>query len=64
MYSEDRENAIRDIVWGVGLIVVFGGISLASYAAAGQAGGAYFILWGPEVYGGFRLIRGLVRLTG
>ena len=63
MDNETREKGKQDIAWGIGLIVVFGGISLLTYAAA-EPGGMFLVLWGPALYGGFRLIRGLGRLSG
>jgi hypothetical protein len=45
--SASREKAHRDLAWGVGLIVVGGGITAATYGAA-SAGGTYFVFLAPS----------------
>lgn len=62
MDEETRAKGKQDIAWGIGLIVVFGGISLITYVAA-EPGGIFVVLWGPALYGAFRLVRGLGRLA-
>lgn len=49
-----------DFIIGIGVLVIAGGISYGTYASA-EAGGTYWIWWGPMVYGGYRIIRGFVR---
>ena len=54
------EKAQRDIkhgaMWCIGGLVVTG----ATYAMASDGGGSYLVCWGPVIFGGIQLIRGLV----
>ena len=53
-----RVSAHRYLAWGMGLIAVGGGITIATYLSA-DAGGAYFFWFGPVIFGGIALIRGI-----
>ena len=53
------ETAGRDIM--VGALWCFGGliITIGSYAAVAERGGTYLLCWGPVIFGGIQLLRGL-----
>ena len=40
-----RQEGTKDLIWGIVLIAIGVGITLATWAAA-EPGGSYFILWG------------------
>jgi hypothetical protein len=58
-----REAAQRDMAVGALLCLAGIVVTVVTFSAAVGSGGVYLIMWGPVVYGGFRFIRGLVRLT-
>ena len=49
----------NDIKWGLIWLIGGGFITLATYEAAAN-GGSYFIMWGAMIYGGFRILKGLL----
>ena len=49
----------NDIKWGIIWLVGGGFITLATYEAAAN-GGSYFVLWGAMIYGGYRVLKGLL----
>jgi len=49
----------NDIKWGLIWLIGCGLITLGTYEAAAN-GGSYFIMWGAMVYGGYRILKGLV----
>ncbi len=59
----EREAWAGDIVWGLVWAGGGGAITLATYLMARSGSGTYWVTSGAFVYGGFRLIRGLFRLT-
>ena len=48
----------RPLMWGIGMLVLGGVITLGTYAAAAD-GGSYFVATGLLVVGGLNLIRGI-----
>ena len=52
-----------DFIIGIGVLAIAAGISYGTYAAA-EGGGTYWIWWGPMVYAGYRIVRGIVRAFG
>ena len=48
----------RPLMWGIGMLVLGGVITLGTYAAASE-GGSYFVATGLLVVGGLNLIRGI-----
>jgi len=48
-------DALRGALWFAGGCFV----TAATYAAAGDAGGKFFIAWGAVLFGGIQLLRGL-----
>jgi len=47
------------IKWGIIWLVGGGFITLVTYEAAAN-GGSYFVLWGAMIYGGYRVLKGLL----
>jgi hypothetical protein len=54
-----RFSVNNDIKWGLIWLVGGGFITLATYEAAAN-GGSYFVLWGAMLYGGYRILKGLL----
>ena len=54
-----RERANNKVAWGVALIVVGAGLTIATHASA-SAGRVYFISYGLLIFGGVRLVQGIV----
>ncbi len=48
----------RALMWGIGMLVLGGIITLATYTAASD-GGSYVVTTGLFVVGGFNLVRGI-----
>ena len=48
----------RALLWGIGMLVLGGLITLGTYSAASD-GGTYFVTTGLFVVGGINLIRGI-----
>ena len=60
MYESERRAArSHNIMIGLLLLVVGVIITAVTYDSASQQGGTYIIAWGPMVYGGIRLFKGL-----
>ena len=61
--DERRQRARRDMTIG-GVVCVIGiVITVATYAAASEAGGSYVVTWGAIAFGGFQFLRGLGEMT-
>ena len=58
----DNRDARNKIIWGIGIVVVAGGITLVTYIAAAP-GGTYWLAWGPTIWGGYMVFRGLARAS-
>jgi hypothetical protein len=58
-----KADYIRDFVIGAIAITIGGGITAATYASA-DPGGTYLVFWGPVLYGGYRVVVGLVKWLG
>jgi hypothetical protein len=57
--SAKEVSVNNDIKWGLIWLVGGGFIMLATYEAAAD-GGSYFVLWGAMLYGGYRILKGLL----
>jgi len=58
--SPGRSEAISGaIICGIGIVLTVGTYTLASHSAGG---GRYVLAWGPMVFGGWRMVRGLTRM--
>ena len=61
MYEAERRAAkSKNIMFGLILLVVGLVVTAVTYDSASQEGGTYIIAWGPMVYGGIRLFKGLL----
>lgn len=58
-----RPDVTWDFVIGVGALAIGGAITWGTYTSAGP-GETYWIMFGPMIYGGYRILRGIVRLVG
>ena len=58
-----RASAKRNMV--VGALWCAGGIVLTTmtYASVADRGGTYFVAWGPVIFGGWQLIKGIHQYT-
>jgi len=58
--SAHKAKANKDMLWGavwcVGGIIV----TAATYSAASNGGGKYFVAWGAILFGGIQFVRGVV----
>jgi hypothetical protein len=54
--------AVANIVFGIVLILVGVGITIATYGAA-SGGGTYVIAFGPAIVGVVRIVRGMAQLA-
>ncbi len=52
-----REEGTKDLIWGFGAFALGGLITALTWIFAGP-GGTYFLMWGPMLYGGYRLVKG------
>ena len=58
-----RSSGLRNIAIG-GLFCVGGIIAtVVTYGMASESGGTYIIAWGPAIFGGIQLCRGLYQLV-
>lgn len=53
----------RNILWGIVIAAIAGGITVGTFAAAGP-GGTYFIAYGGVAVGAFQIIKGLINASG
>ncbi len=53
-----NQDGRNDIIWGIVILAVAGGITLGTYIAAAP-GSTYLIAFGPMIWGGFKVFRGL-----
>ena len=61
---DERENeGRRNILWGIVIAAIAGGITVGTFAAAGP-GGTYFIAYGGVAVGAFQIIKGLINASG
>jgi len=58
--QERKKAGTKDLGWGLVLLIVGMAITLGTWAAT-DAGGSYWIMWGPMVAGAFYLLRGFYR---
>ncbi len=58
--SDTFSYALRGGLWFAGGCL----LTAVTYAAAGQAGGKFFIAWGAVLFGGLQLVRGLAAYFG
>ena len=58
-----RRDGIRSLIIGGILISVGMGISAYSYSVAGP-GGIYVVFWGLPIWGSWKVVSGIVKLTG
>jgi hypothetical protein len=56
--AAQKDAAGRNIVIGLIWLAFGGGITMWTYSLASE-GGRYYFVWGPMVYGGFKVITGL-----
>ena len=61
--EQRRRQARRDMTVGGIFCLVGIVVTVATYAAASQAGGTYVVTWGAVAFGGFQFLRGLGELT-
>ena len=61
----DASGAKRSMVFGGIMFLVGLLITVGSYTAAegGNGNGRYLVAWGAMIFGGFRFVYGLVKLT-
>ncbi|HUA62091.1 MAG TPA: hypothetical protein VML19_25260 [Verrucomicrobiae bacterium] len=52
------KNLTAGALWCVGGLIV----TIATYAAASDGGGTYFIMWGPVIFGAIQFFKGLGQL--
>ena len=57
--AERRDRKQRDVVIGGLLLVVGVLVTAGTYGGASESGGTYIVAYGPIIFGGFRLFRGL-----
>ena len=55
--AQIRSHSYKSIAWGIGLIAVGIVLTLGSVynAEAGENGGVYYLVWGPVVFGLWRI---------
>jgi len=58
-----KARALRSIVFGALWVIAGLVISIATYTAATDQGGTYFVFWGAAFFGGLQLIRGIARYS-
>ncbi len=60
--AQARKEAARKNIL-IGSLLLVGGLVLTvvTYSAASSGGGTYVLAWGPIIFGGIRLIRGLTQ---
>jgi len=60
IYTKAQKNAFYGLLWfGGGLVV-----TILTYALASNGGGGtYVVAWGPVIFGGIQLFRGLIGLA-
>ncbi len=54
-----KKNLAVGALWCVGGLIV----TIATYAAASDGGGTYFIMWGPVIFGAIQFFKGLGQLA-
>ena len=52
-----QDSGRNDILWGIAILAVTGGITLGTYIAAGP-GDTYWIAWGGVIWGAYKVLRG------
>ncbi len=61
--DERESEGRRNILWGIVIAAIAGGITVGTFAAAGP-GGTYFIAYGGVAVGAFQIIKGLINASG
>ena len=54
-----QRDANNDVWWGIAICIVFGGIALGTFIYA-EPGSSFYILWGPILYGVYRILKGVL----
>ena len=62
MRAARRRSALGSVLWGAFLVALGGGITLLTYRMA-DPGGIYLIGWGPALWGGWKVLSGIARMT-
>ena len=57
-----NESARNEMLWGIAILAVAGGITLGTYLAAGS-GSTYWIAWGGIIWGAFKVLKGWTRAS-
>ncbi len=58
-----EESGHNDIIWGIVIVLVAGGITLGTYVAAAP-GGIFFISYGGILWGAYKILTGWVKASG
>ena len=61
--GEKEKEGRQNILWGIVIAAIAGGITVGTFVAAGP-GGTYFIAYGGVAVGGYQIIKGLVKASG
>ena len=61
--AEKEKEGRRNILWGIVIAIIAGGITVGTLVAAGP-GGTYFIAYGGVAVGAFQIIKGLIAASG
>ena len=57
-----RESDSGEIIWGIVILAITGGITLGTYVYAAQ-GGTYWVTWGGLIFGAWKVLRGWVKAS-
>jgi hypothetical protein len=60
--QKNRQSGINNMIFGVLLVVLGIGISVASYDSVSESGGQYFVLFGPVIAGIWLFFKGVSQL--
>ena len=61
--SRDEDGAANDFLWGF-IWLAGGGIVTAVTYSIAAPGGTYFVFYGAMIYGGYRILKGVVKGSG
>lgn len=66
MWNDDtppiRQSDNGELIWGIVILAITGGITLGTYLAAAP-GGTYWVTWGGLIFGGWKVLRGWVKAS-
>lgn len=65
-FNPEREHGLRNIIIGGAIMLVGILVTVVTYALASESatGGYFIVAWGAIVFGGIRLVRGILQLLG